>query len=508
MQPRPDWCLRMALVAAPLLAGGAALPAGAQILNPATALPGAPGAGIPRPSTDHPGLIAGVTIGELYTDNLELAPAGAPRASSWVTEVQPFVAAAIHRPRLVGTFNFALTGYQFSGASRHQHLAQSLDARAMLTVLPDHLFIDGAGSYGRTVADDRLPRGPGTLFFDENQLNVGTLSLSPYWVQDLHRAGTLTVRYTRGRVVYNGRGLPDIQANLLQGIRNATGDGAQVSLVSPEYQRWGWNLAYTNQRIVQDGQPGVRFAMAKAGISALVAEHLRLLLEAGKESQFAADGTVQQLGAPFWDAGFNWVTPRNDFKATAGHRFYGQSYALAWTHQAARVTTHVNYDEEPTTYDRTLLAMQTGIGTSLPVDYGQYRSALAGELPYLSRRWLASASYAMPRSELGVTLYDELRTYFVDRSNNQRIEDAGIAWSFHLGARGTLTPALHWQRYVYADRPALTYRYAEAAYVYQLNTRNFGSVQVRHADSLSAPLASATSGYRVNVIFLRWTHLL
>ena len=45
---------------------------------------------IPQPSPARPGMVAGVTLGELYTDNLMLATDGQAKQSSWITQVQPF----------------------------------------------------------------------------------------------------------------------------------------------------------------------------------------------------------------------------------------------------------------------------------------------------------------------------------------------------------------------------------------------------------------------------------
>jgi hypothetical protein len=486
----------------------ALLAANAWLATAAAQAAGLTPGSIPQPSPASPGLVAGVTFGELYTDNLWLAYPGKPRASAWVTEVQPFIKAAASQPRFNGVFDYTLAGYWYAGQSQHHQVSQSLDARATLTVVPDHLFVYGTGMYGRVVVDDRLPSGPGTLFLNENQLNVGIATLSPYWMQDLGNAGTLTLRYTRGRVVYNDHGIPAEGAGLLQGIPNVTSDTAQFSLVSPGYQTLGWNLAYSNQRLDPDNQPGVRFSMAKLEVSSGLTDHLRALVDVGKESRFSPDGSVQQLGSPFWDAGFTWMTARNDFKLTLGHRFYGRSYTLAWTHQAALLTTSVTYTEQPTTYNQQLLALQSGIDTPLPIDYGNRIPSLANQRPYLSKRWTAAAAYSMPLSTLRVQVYDETRTYFVQDADNERVADAGISWALDLGARSTLTPSFDWQRHAYEDGQVTFHRYAQVALVQQFNRKNFGSVRLRHDDSRAGAVAAGAYGYHVNVIFLMWTHLL
>src|SRR5690242_16442718 len=48
---------------------------------------------IRQPSLDAPGLVTGVTLGQIYTDNLRLGRGG-ESGQGWITQVQPFVRAA------------------------------------------------------------------------------------------------------------------------------------------------------------------------------------------------------------------------------------------------------------------------------------------------------------------------------------------------------------------------------------------------------------------------------
>ena len=137
---------------------------------------------IPQPSVDSPGVVMGVTLGELYTDNLMLAPSGKPKETSWITEIQPFIKSAYSGPRFSGVLNYALTGYLYSGQSRHNQLAQNLATHGTLTLLPQHFFLDGRALYGREVINSALSAGSGTFFLDNNSATVARATLSPYWI--------------------------------------------------------------------------------------------------------------------------------------------------------------------------------------------------------------------------------------------------------------------------------------------------------------------------------------
>ncbi|HET7563098.1 MAG TPA: TIGR03016 family PEP-CTERM system-associated outer membrane protein [Rhodanobacteraceae bacterium] len=462
---------------------------------------------IPQPSLENPGLVTGVTLGQLYTDNLRLARSDGSKQSGLITQVQPFVKGASSGPRFSGMFDYALNGYLYEKPSGHNQLAQNLDARGTFTILPQHFFLDGAVSYGQQIINNQLPSGGGTFFLTNNRANVGIATLSPYWLQDLGRVGTMSLRYTHGRVVYNDRGLGSENGSLLSGIPDVTLDSAQFNMQSPQYQTWGWNLSYSEERVTPDFGPSWDFAIAKLGGSVQVNDSLRLLVDGGKENKFLPDGTVEKLGSTFWEAGFQWVTSRDNVKFMVGHRFFGRSYQLSWTHQAALLTTNVSYVERPTTYNQQLMGMDFGSGGLPPVNVRPDIPSLLERQPYLMKRLSASALYTMPKSRLSLRVYDELRTYFEDSDRRERAASADLSWMFDLGPFTTMTPSVRWLRRQFRDGQTTNGHYAQLTLVHQLDTKNFGSIRVRHDNRGVTSAALGAHGYTVNVIFVQWTHL-
>lgn len=504
MKPKPSQALGVLLALAALAAAAWSTAANAQAAVFGTGLPGA----VPVPSIKSPGVVAGITLGELHTDNVWLAAPDDPKVSSWVTQVQPFIQAARNSPRFSGLFDYSLFDYRYSGASGRHQLEQHLDARGTLTVLARHLYLDGTANYGRAVVDNQLPAGPGTLFLDQNRVNVGVASLSPYWKQDLGRVGDATLRFTRGRVVYNTHGDADENAGLLAGIPNLTSTSVQFDLASPSFQPWGWSAAYVSRKLDPDFGANVKFASARVGVTRQLTHHLHVLADVGKETDFRPDGTSDTLGATMWDAGFSWNSPRNDVTLKVGHRFFGRTWDVSWTHKAALLTTRLSYREKPTTYNQELLQSTAGTGGPPPLNFGSGIPSLAEQQPYLSKRWSASATYSMPRGSLSVRVYDESREFFAPVRDEERVATAGVTWLYELGARTTFKPSLYWHRQAFQDGQVTRERYAQLALVHQLNRRNFGSVRLRHDTSDVDAAAPGAHGYHVNVVFIQWTHLL
>ena len=475
---------------------------------------------IPQPTPESPGVVTGVTLGELYTDNLRLAGPGRNKQSSWITEIQPFVKAATGGPRFSGTVDYSITGYLYTGGAHTHQVAQNLTAQGLFTVVPDHLFVAGDATYGRAVVNDALPSGAGTFFLDNNRANVATASLSPYWIQELGNVGTATVRYTHGRVSYNTRGIPNEGPSapisldnpggnrpVLAGISDVNSDAIQASLVSPEGQRLGWNVMYSGQRLdYGSARPASRFAIAKGGLNWQLNANTRLLVDAGKENKYLPDGTVEILAAPFWDAGFQWSSARDSLRVLVGHRFFGRSGEFSWTHTAALLTTTVSYTEQPTDLNQQLLGQNPGSVALPPVNSGQI-PALAERRVYLMKRAMASASYEMPHGRLRLTLYDESRRYITLDNQREKVANADLSWLFEIGPYTTLTPTWGWQRYRFLDGQVNYTQFGQVALVHQINPKNFGSLRFRHDTRDVYDGTPGAHGYRVNVLFLEWTHL-
>lgn len=461
---------------------------------------------IPQPTENSPGLVWGITLGELYTDNLKLAASGKPKETSWITVIQPFVKSAWSTPRFSGMLDYTLNGYVYAGQSNDNQLAQKLDARGTFAILPQHFFIDGTARYGRAIINNESPAGSGTFFLDNNQANVAMATLSPYWVQDLGEVGTMILRYTRGRVIYNRRGIPEENSSSLVGVSNVTSDAVQLRLVSPEYETWGWNAEYSEQHLSPDSGQSISFAIAQAGVSRQIGPEVRLQADVGKENRYLPDGTSKYLGASFWDVGVQWSNTLNSFKLLVGHRFYGRSGQFDWTHTGALLTTVVSYEERPTDLNQRLLGENPGSGAPPPIGFPRIPS-LADRRVYLMKRASASAYYEMPKGRLSLRLYDESRKFFLLGGGREKVANADVAWRYDMGPFTTLTPTVGWQRYQFLDGQIRYMHYLQMALVHQFNPDNFASLRLRNDSSNVYSVSPGSHGFRVNVIYLQWTHL-
>ena len=463
---------------------------------------------VPQPTIAEPGWEVGITLGELYTDNLTLASSGRPKQSSWITQIQPFFKGAYAGPRFSGVLDYTLNGYVYPSQSSYNQLNQNLNAQGTFIVVPQHLFLDATALYGSEVIDNQRAYSSGTYFLSNNRANAARYTISPSWIQELGNVGIMRLRYSYGRVMYNTKGIPRQSGNVLSGIPDITSNAVQFSLVSPKDRSWGWDVGYSEQRIDPDFGRGIDYATARVGAYLEVSPTTRLLADAGRETNFLPDGSVDKLGASFWDAGFAWSNGRYNLRAKFGHRFYGRSYDFSWSRKGALLTTSLGYHEQPTDLNQQLLGQNPGQVISTPTFHPGLPS-LRDHQVYLMKRATASASYEMPRGRLSVRAYDEKRTFFLAGNGQQKVANVNIDWLYNIGPLTTLKPTLGWQRYQFEDGLVRYNRYAQVELLHQFNPKNFASLRLRHDSSnVNSVLAgSAVGGYGVNVIFLQWTHL-
>ena len=462
---------------------------------------------IPQPTLASPGLVTGITLGELYTNNLALTAPGTSHDSDFITEVQPFLKGAYSSPFFSGLLDYTLTGYLYRHHSDDNQLNHNLSAQGTFTLLPQHFYLDGTALYNQQIINNAAPSGSGAYFLTNNRANSATGILSPYWIQDLGNAGVANLRYSRGRVAYNTQGInPGGSSTALSGVPDITSNAVQFSWVSPKDTTVGWDLDYSNQRITPDFGPGAQYASARLGGSYRLNFNTTLLADIGKENKYLPDGTVVVLGARFWDAGFEWADSLNDIKIMAGHRFYGRSYQLSWAHTASLVTTSLSYSEQPTDYNQQLLAQNPGAILSSPSPVTQIPSLIERQV-YLSKRATAYVSYTTDKSKLSLTLYDELRTFFILNSSQERVADAEISWQYKIGVFTTLTPTYGWERYQYQNGQINYSTYSQLALAHQFTPYDTGSLSLRNESRNVYFGLPGNTGYRVNILFLQWTHL-
>lgn len=383
-----------------------------------------------------------VSLRQTYTDNARLARSEDAR-SRFITSVSPGFSVLNDSARLTLRADYSLHYYASSGDGDDTNSARSqLQAAARATLLDDLLFFDGSASIAQQAISAFGPQVNDNDYARANRTDVKTLRLSPYLRHQFGSTAQLLARYSHDEVD-SGREL----------FGRSSTDTVMVNLASgPLFRRLGWGLNLTEQQLSEArfGDSSVRSASA----------NLRYMMVGG----FSLTGTTgydeydyQSLGGVtkgrFWNLGFNWVpSSRTSVSASAGKRFYGDSYSLRALHRSRRSVWNINYDDTVAN-TRGQSVIPAGTDTAATIDRllmpqfpdplvraqavdafiraNNLPAALADNLHYLSNRYSlyrqlrASAAFNLARTTLILSTFGSRREALSVRPEGSPVIELG-----------------------------------------------------------------------------------
>lgn len=429
-----------------------------------------------------------LTLGEIYTDNLFLAPPGTPREDAFITEIEPGFRLNYTAPRLQGNIDYSLQGLLYPGHSDMNHAYNRLNADGTLEAVRDWLYIDGRTIYGHQVVDPEKTGGRSNLFGGGNRASYSATTLSPYLMHDFGSVGVATLRYAYGHASYS-QDIPATDSNTWSFLLAR----------QPQYGPLTYELFYVDQELNQHRGEDLSFKRARVGLQYHVSTRTALLADAGKENNFRPDGTIDELGATFWDVGASVNTEEDTFKALFGHRFFGTSYDFEWHHDGADFHTDMSYREEPTNYNRLLLGRQPTTLVTAPLPYAKLPS-LRNRRLFILKRAAVGMAFDLSDSQIRVRLYDEHRDY-IQLDETDHVLGGRFEWQFALGIRDALVPAYSYRRYEFRDGQIDYYYRSEIQWRHQLSR----SLRLRLALRNERRNSQLGKSYRVNTAVLELT---
>jgi uncharacterized protein (PEP-CTERM system associated) len=109
-------------------------------------------------------------------------------------------------------------------------------------------------------------------------------------------------------------------------------------------------MKYTRDSVDYDVGRGYTLQNFTATARRLLTPTLNVSATVGYEDNDYATLTGEQPSGANWNVGFNWTpTPRTHLAATAGRRYFGNTYSLDFSHRMRRLFVTANYGDEVTT---------------------------------------------------------------------------------------------------------------------------------------------------------------
>lgn len=263
---------------------------------------------------------AGVNVTETYSDNINLAAAGAEK-SAFVTQILPRISVnSTGGGRIRLNLDAGLDGALYSGGGGNSRTNLRLGADARVEAIENFFFIDAKYSVQQTNLSLFSSQPVDNTSITGNRAEVRTFSVSPYF------RGLLP-----GRISY------ELRYNFISTDTDATQIG------SPHTSEWrfslsqptavgplGWAFNYTNRTTSSSAGTDRESTSYNGTITYQVDPTLRLFVRAGQETNNYSNSQSSATRG----LGFDWqVTPRTSLSANRDRRFFGSSYSLQFNHR-------------------------------------------------------------------------------------------------------------------------------------------------------------------------------
>ncbi len=356
-------------------------------------------------------------LGQIYTDNVRLAPSGMEE-SDFITSVSPGINITSNGRGLKLNANYDYQALYYANSNEFNGY-HHLDAAAKVTLAEDLLFFDGKASIGRQPISVLGTQTSNNYNLANNQTTVKTLTASPYLRHDFNGGATTELRYTH-QSLKTGE----------EALSSGTTDSLRWNLNSgPSYRSLAWGLNAQSQKNRMSRTDTVNTSTAGGNLRYMITPQLYLTATAGydKYDYIVAPGQSDPSGK-YYSGGFSWSpTNRTNISASAGKKFYGDTYSLNASVRSRATLLRLSYDESITT-TQSQFALNSADSTSLYLN-DLFRAAIPDD----AKRQIAVDQFILSNG-LPATLSQSVN-YLTNQFFLQKSLRASVAIT---GARNTL----------------------------------------------------------------------
>jgi len=274
-----------------------------------------------------------------YTDNAN-SSASDPQDALILTVTPGFSLRSEGSRRVQASLQYGLTAVSRFGEDNSNDLNHRLGAVGKAELVEDFLFIDGSANISQELISLLGPTADAETN-DSNRSTVGTYSISPYIQQRFGTFANALVRYTASGAIFENNTSADSSVNSLAARLNS---GTRFNDLS-------WGLDYSIRKAEN------RNAATTASNSDTTFERASATLGYALTRQFRVFGTVGQdwneylstteTDGSFYSAGFGWSpTRRTSVEASAGKRYFGDTFSVSGSHRTRMTRWTVRYYED------------------------------------------------------------------------------------------------------------------------------------------------------------------
>jgi uncharacterized protein (PEP-CTERM system associated) len=289
-----------------------------------------------------------LSAGEIYTDNVSLTNSTI-KESDWITQIVPEIAV-----RAIGTglkFNATYNPeiLYYARGQRDDQVFQRGSAGGYAELAKQLLFVDFGANINQYDASLQGPVTTTNVNSTGNRASVRSYFVSPYLHRDIGSDVQAEARFTESTVTSDDSSLQSNEANSLSNSNSHRFDLFVRS--GPTYKVLTWDITYNRENIDYATAQDLLLENVTASARRLITSTVGLLASVGYD-HYTTDGfgVGPNSSGVSWMAGIEWTpSPTTRLSASAGHRFFGDAYALDFSHRTRLTTWNVVYTQKVTT---------------------------------------------------------------------------------------------------------------------------------------------------------------
>lgn len=274
-----------------------------------------------------------------YTDNANQS-ATSPEDALILNVTPGFSLISKGSSRVQATVQYGLRSVARFGDNESTDLNHNLNAIGSAELVEDFLFIDGNARVSQELIS--LFGSPADADINaSNRATVGTYSISPYIQKRLGTFANAQARYTTGGAIFENNVAADASVNsFTAGLTSGT-----------RFDDLSWGLDYSlrkteNRNAATAGaNADTTFERASATAGYALTRKFRIFGTVGEDWNDYPSTT--ETGGSFYSAGFDWSpTRRTSVEASAGKRYFGNTFSFTGSHRTRTSRWTVRYSED------------------------------------------------------------------------------------------------------------------------------------------------------------------
>lgn len=427
-----------------------------------------------------------ITLGEIYTDNVTLAPAGEEQ-DEFITLVNPGFVLGREAGRVRAKIAYQMQNLFYAKESDFNETHHQLDAIGVAEIVREHFYVDATSSISQQVINAEEASGLSNVSVTDNRADVFTASVSPYLRQKFGSTMAALARYRYGIVDYDEGDVGEL-------TEDATVNGGLLALGSqPSERRLAWLGAYSRERVEsEDADATDTFEQAGLRLDYRLTRAIGLVALGGYEdNEFERTAVTLDPEGTFWEAGLRLEPSTRDLiELRYGERFFGNTYFFSWDHYGRRFATRAAYSEDVTTVAQSLLGgsddfLNYGIlnpspdidltdagdspindstvidpNTGVPIDgtaIDPVTGAPLGGLSltsevFVAKRLDASVAFSMAKTDTRINVFQEDREFEgIALSEDERVRGVETAFEWHFAPRTDFIAGVDYAREDFGD---------------------------------------------------------